>query len=383
MKIVLPALFFFGLLATSSGEKSKTVNINGTTFLADPNLLSEKPRKVTPKKTPPKKPQAKKSDSGKSQATAPKSKTDWPPPHTKGSIRNPSYNPALNQRGCPSSLKPVGNQRVFEMRDTFDLVEKLFQTHSRWGAFRWISSSNTTGLFRTPDNTPVWVTRLKGLPDERTYGELHVVATDHPVYGPAGTIILDTLPDSPHWKVPAPAPEVPKEAPSPSDSEQVLPETAVSIGDGFPAIGNTHPPNGTENVPSTNPAFEREVFSLVNRERKKRNLPALDWNENLARAARYHAADMALNGYFSHDSLSVSVGSSKPTHRRIASCQERLKLFDPKGSGENIACGQPDPKGVMECWMNSKGHRENILRKRYKAIGVGYFGGHWVQNFGL
>jgi uncharacterized protein YkwD len=141
-------------------------------------------------------------------------------------------------------------------------------------------------------------------------------------------------------------------------------------------------PSGTENIPSDNEAYEQEVLTLVNTERQKRNLSPLAWNENLARAARYHAADMATNGYFDHDSMARPANSPRSTPRRIGTCQQRVTAFDPTASGENIAHGQSTPAAVMKSWMNSRGHRENILRPTNATLGIGFVDTHWVQYFG-
>jgi|GEM_PF-5443694 len=141
-------------------------------------------------------------------------------------------------------------------------------------------------------------------------------------------------------------------------------------------------PTGTENIPSDNEAYEQEVLTLVNAERQKRNLAPLAWNENLARAARYHAADMAANDYFDHDSMARPAGSPNARPRRIGSWQQRVTAFDPTASGENIALGQPTPAAVMKSWINSSGHRANILRPTNVTLGIGYIANHWVQDFG-
>ncbi len=141
-------------------------------------------------------------------------------------------------------------------------------------------------------------------------------------------------------------------------------------------------PNGSENVASSNEAFEREVLELVNGERAKLRAAPLEWNENLARAARYHAADMAANGYFDHDSMVRQPGSSGGPLRRAGSWNQRVEAFDSTASGENIAHGQPTPAAVMKSWMNSSGHRANILRTTNRKIGIGFVDGYGVQNFG-
>lgn len=148
------------------------------------------------------------------------------------------------------------------------------------------------------------------------------------------------------------------------------------------ALRPTGLPNGSEDISSGNPSFEEEVFRLVNVERAKRKLAPLAWNENLARAARYHAADMARNGYFAHDSKARPEGSPGASLRTIGDAHQRIGAFDPSGSGENIAEGQRHPFDVMKCWMNSTGHRQNILNPAFRTIGIGFVRGYWVQDFG-
>jgi uncharacterized protein YkwD len=132
-------------------------------------------------------------------------------------------------------------------------------------------------------------------------------------------------------------------------------------------------PTGKENTPSTWPEAEQQVLKLTNLERKAHGLPPLKWDEDLARAARFHAAHMANHGYFDHDTWGKS-GQLE--------CFKRISRFTKKGSSENIARGQRTPKAVVDSWMKSPGHRANILRKETKTLGVGVCGTYWVQNFG-
>lgn len=134
-------------------------------------------------------------------------------------------------------------------------------------------------------------------------------------------------------------------------------------------------PTGHENVPSSSQKIEKEVFDLVNRERRQRGLPALRWDSDLARAARFHAAHMARYRYFHHD-------THLPGKGKVLECFQRIGLFSKKAGGENIAWNQPTSRDVMQSWMNSPGHRANILRRNARTLGVGYIAGYWVQNFG-
>ena len=120
-------------------------------------------------------------------------------------------------------------------------------------------------------------------------------------------------------------------------------------------------------------AYEQEVIRLVNAERTKQGLTELKYDWELARVARYKSEDMRDQNYFSHDS---------PTY---GSPFEMIKNFGItyKAAGENIAKGQTTPEQVVNSWMNSSGHRANILSTKYTHIGVGYAkDGHiWTQQF--
>ncbi len=161
----------------------------------------------------------------------------------------------------------------------------------------------------------------------------------------------------------------PTPAPPPSDTATPAPNKPITQGT----------PTGQENVPSDNPDFERKVFQLVNQERTQRGLPEYKWNENLARAARYHALDMATDDYFSHDTMDRVDGNLK----FVCKVCWRTYYFDKSSAGENIAAGQTTPEQVVADWMASPGHRANILATIFHTLGVGYVKGHWVQNFGL
>ena len=139
---------------------------------------------------------------------------------------------------------------------------------------------------------------------------------------------------------------------------------------------------GKERVRPVNANFEKEILRLVNVERKKRGLNPLTWNENMARAARYHAADMAHDDYFKHASLDKG-------GREVCATFTRIRKFG-SGSAENIAAGGNTPAGTMRQWMNSPGHKRNILSAGAKSLGVGYYykpglrnkwRHYWVQNF--
>jgi len=139
-------------------------------------------------------------------------------------------------------------------------------------------------------------------------------------------------------------------------------------------------------APLTNDSYEQTVVELVNDERAKVGLPPLKRVDPLDQAARYHAADMAQDDYFSHTSYDRVGGEL------VSACSwsTRISTYYPSWNSlsENIAAGYPSPVSVMGGWMNSPGHKANILRASSWEIGVGYYAGsgsyyhYWVQDFG-
>ncbi len=120
-------------------------------------------------------------------------------------------------------------------------------------------------------------------------------------------------------------------------------------------------------------AYEQEVVRLVNAERAKYGLSALTEDWELSRVARYKSQDMHDNRYFAH---------SSPTY---GTPFQMIRAFglSYRAAGENIAMGYPTPAAVVAGWMNSEGHRANILSGSYTKIGVGYVadGHYWTQQF--
>lgn len=121
---------------------------------------------------------------------------------------------------------------------------------------------------------------------------------------------------------------------------------------------------------------ESEVVRLVNAERAKRGLQTLKENWELSRVARYKSQDMINRGYFSHTS---------PTYGSPFRMMESFGLRY-SAAGENIAKGQRTPQEVMNSWMNSPGHKNNILSATYTQIGVGLAKtksgvSYWTQMF--
>lgn len=120
-------------------------------------------------------------------------------------------------------------------------------------------------------------------------------------------------------------------------------------------------------------AVEAEVVRLVNVERAKVGLPALKNDWELARVAEHKSQDMATKKYFDHTS---------PTYGSPFTMLKNYGISY-RSAGENIAQGQRTAVEVVNAWMNSSGHRANILNKNYTHIGVGYVsnGNYWTQMF--
>ena len=121
-----------------------------------------------------------------------------------------------------------------------------------------------------------------------------------------------------------------------------------------------------------NPYIAR-VVELVNEERAKVNLPALTMSKSLNNAAQIRAVETTQS--FSH---------TRPNGKSFSSVLSENNITF-RGAGENIAWGQKSPETVVNAWMNSSGHRANILNKKFTTIGVGYYLNgstpYWCQLF--
>jgi len=131
-------------------------------------------------------------------------------------------------------------------------------------------------------------------------------------------------------------------------------------------------------------ALAAEVVRLTNTERRKRGLPALAPNRNLTKSAQAHADFMARHDCFAH-----RCPKEPPLAQRARNAGYRYRSV-----AENIAAGAPTPAEVVAGWMDSPGHRANILRPEMREIGIGYallnedpgretWRHYWVQNFGF
>lgn len=188
-------------------------------------------------------------------------------------------------------------------------------------------------------------------------------------------------PETPKPETPAPetpkpetpAPEAPKpETPAP---ETPKPETPAPEAPKPPVEedeDSQKPDNGESG--ETALSYARQIVKLVNEERAKAGLPALQLDADITAAANVRAKEITQK--FSHTRPNGSSFSSVLKEQGVSF----------RGSGENIAWGQKSPEQVMNGWMNSDGHRANILNKNFKNIGVGHYQdengvNYWVQLF--
>lgn len=185
--------------------------------------------------------------------------------------------------------------------------------------------------------------------------------------------------DAPESSVPetnAPEEEFPEaNEPETDVPETELPEPETSAPETNAPEEETPETNASETDTSeSQQSYAMQVFDLVNKERAKEGLAALKYDEASAAAALVRAREAEIS--FSHTRPN---GSSFNTALTESGASFR-------GAGENIAYGQRTPEEVVEGWMNSPGHRANILNKKYTKIGVGHYqnskGVHyWAQLF--
>ncbi|GAA1809316.1 CAP domain-containing protein [Planosporangium flavigriseum] len=173
----------------------------------------------------------------------------------------------------------------------------------------------------------------------------------------------------------------------PADTSTALKPGAAQTAGSARTAGGAAPNAGTTGSAGSTPlsgavqatgdsAAEATVLTLVNQERAKANCPALTVDARLTAAARAYSADMASRGFFAHTTPDgVDLGT------RVTRAGYRFSAV-----GENIAKGQRDATAVMTAWMNSPGHRANILNCRFSNIGIGLARQGstplWTQDFG-
>ncbi|TDC44182.1 hypothetical protein E1281_34440 [Actinomadura sp. KC345] len=166
------------------------------------------------------------------------------------------------------------------------------------------------------------------------------------------------------------------ENPAPAPSRSGEPPTSKRPSGGGSTTGGGSGGSGGSGASTAGQSGpEAAAVSLTNAERAKAGCPALRVDQRLVTAARKHSADMAANDYFSH----TSQNGDSPWKRMEDAGY-------PSPGAENIAKGHPTAAAVVKGWMDSPGHRANILNCDLRAIGVGRASGPggplWTQNFG-
>ncbi|WP_404468007.1 CAP domain-containing protein [Sutcliffiella horikoshii] len=169
--------------------------------------------------------------------------------------------------------------------------------------------------------------------------------------------------EAPKQEAPAPKQEAPKQetqAPQQQAPQQQAPQQ------------NAEKP-ATEQTAGAVSEFEKKVVELTNAEREKQGLAPLELDVELSKVAKDKSKDMQQNNYFSHNS---------PTHGSPFDMMKKYGI-QYNTAGENIAQGQQSPEEVVNAWMNSEGHRANIMNENFTHIGVGHVeeGNYWTQMF--
>ena len=174
-----------------------------------------------------------------------------------------------------------------------------------------------------------------------------------PDQAPEKIAVQESTPAKTPVQKPAPAP-----APTPTPAQE-------------PA--EVQKPAATAPTSSAVSAYEQKVVELTNQERAKSGLKPLVLDNELSKVAREKSRDMQNKGYFSHTS---------PTYGSPFDMMKKFGITY-RSAGENIAMGQGTPEEVVKAWMNSDGHRKNILSSNFTHIGVGHVanGNYWTQMF--
>lgn len=151
----------------------------------------------------------------------------------------------------------------------------------------------------------------------------------------------------------------------------IIPLTTTTSAAATTTTTTTAPTPPTTTTPT--PSQTAQVFSLVNQYRAQAGCAPMTEDSRLDSAAQSHSVDMADNDYFSHT-----------TPSGVSFEQREMAAGYPSPGGENIAKGYGSVQQVMTAWMNSSGHRVNILNCQFTTIGIGLDtnGWYWTQDFG-
>ncbi|MBP2179916.1 CAP domain-containing protein [Amycolatopsis magusensis] len=159
----------------------------------------------------------------------------------------------------------------------------------------------------------------------------------------------------------------PSSSTAPPSSSEAAPESSSS------APTSSAKPKETPKAKPVDGSRGAQVVALVNQERAKAGCGAVGIDDRLVKSAQAHSDDMSARNYFSHT-----------TPEGVTFDQRIKKAGYPKPGAENIAKGSTTAEQTMTMWMNSEGHRRNILNCDLTKLGVGVAtdGWYWTQNFG-
>ena len=201
---------------------------------------------------------------------------------------------------------------------------------------------------------------------------LRQMLADSPCLSLFRMMCLGELPQVPAPDEETPAPD--EETPAPDEGTPAPDEERPAPDEETPAPDEgTSAPDKEQTTGGVISAYEAEVIRLVNEIRRQNGLGELTASAELSHVARLKSQDMHDKGYFDHTS---------PTY---GSAFDMLRSFgiSYRTAGENIAYGYSTPQAVVDAWMNSSGHRANILNASYTQIGVGHVqdGNYCTQIF--
>ena len=166
---------------------------------------------------------------------------------------------------------------------------------------------------------------------------------------------VDTTPDTDK-------PVIPDEDTTPETDKPVLPDQDNTPDTNTPVLPEESPDAGILQL-------ELDAMKLVNEQRAANGLHALTLSSELTEKARIKSREMKQLNYFSHTS---------PTYGSPFDMMKALGIRY-VSAGENIAMGYRTAEAVVNAWMNSPSHRENLLSSRYTVMGIGYADGYWTQ----
>ncbi|MFE0628636.1 CAP domain-containing protein [Streptomyces sp. NPDC058864] len=247
-----------------------------------------------------------------------------------------------------------------------------------------LPSPDGSGGFAYHDDAPGQV-QAAGLPNTASPQDVGAVPADRdtsapasrgdarttaPSVAPPSAPATTATPPAPSASAPTTAPDETATTPAaPQPSASTAPAAIPSLPAATTAPGDDEVPDGDQSV------AEVSVLALVNTVRATAGCQPLHTDKKLSELASDFSADMAARGFFDH----TDPDGDDPWDRAAQAGVKNL-------GGENIARGQATAQEVMDAWMNSEGHRANILNCDFKKIGVGAVFGEggpwWTQDFG-